>query len=185
MAALEDYDFEGSADRIEEMLTEYYPLVMGLSYEGASGVLPVAVSFDVSNPRVKDVIGELAKKIRGVSDTTREDVRRIVDEGTANGSNITDIAEQIRSAVDISDGTRARMIARTETAHAYSAGSVLAYKDAGVEKKQWLATEDGNEDADCAGVNGEIVGVDEDFSVGVPYPPLHPNCRCACAPVVE
>lgn len=77
--------------------------------------------------------------------------------------------------------SRAMTIARTETMKAANEGQSQLWsqaKDAGLltgrEKKVWIV-------ADpcpiCAALDGERVGLDEDFSIGSD-PPAHPNCRC-------
>jgi SPP1 gp7 family putative phage head morphogenesis protein len=77
--------------------------------------------------------------------------------------------------------SRAMTIARTETMRASNEGQKQLWNQArekgllsGKEKKVWIASDPCD---DCEAVDGEIVGIDEDFSVG-DEPPLHPNCRC-------
>jgi SPP1 gp7 family putative phage head morphogenesis protein len=79
--------------------------------------------------------------------------------------------------------SRAQTIARTETMRASNEGQRQLWEqareagliDATTMQKVWIAT-DGACD-ECQTVDGESVGMDEDFSVGSD-PPLHPNCRC-------
>jgi SPP1 gp7 family putative phage head morphogenesis protein len=77
--------------------------------------------------------------------------------------------------------TRAQTIARTETMRASNEGQAQLWRQAqemglltGKEQKVWQV-------ADpcpiCAPLDGERVGINEDFSVGQD-PPLHPRCRC-------
>lgn len=183
MAALDDYDFEGAGDAVEKLLRPYYEELLGVAYDDADELLPVNVSFDVGSSHIEEAIDGLAKRIRGVADTTRDDVRRWVDLGTSEGLSMAQIAEQIRGQADIQSKSRALAIARTETAQAYSAGSVLAYKEGGLTKKQWLATADSCDL--CAEMDGEVAEMDKDFSGGVAHPPLHTNCTCAVSPVVD
>jgi SPP1 gp7 family putative phage head morphogenesis protein len=50
-----------------------------------------------------------------------------------------------------------------------------------VEKVEWLsATEDDRVCDECEALNGQIFDIDS-----VPEIPVHPNCRCCTAPVVE
>lgn len=76
---------------------------------------------------------------------------------------------------------RAENIARTETMRASNEGVAQLWKQAqekglltGREMKVWIT-------ADpcpiCAPLEGEMVGINEEFSVGQD-PPLHPRCRC-------
>ena len=178
MSALEDaltgYDWAGSKKELEGLARKYAPQLLELAYEESG----TGISFDLSNPRIKDTIDGLAKRIVGVADTTREDVKRWVEIGTEEGLSVDKIAEQIRSkAADISPA-RALTIARTETATAHSLGSLLAYGDAGVSKVEVL---DGDEDEDCAAANGQIWSIEKAEA----EPIAHPNCTRAFAPVLE
>jgi len=81
---------------------------------------------------------------------------------------------------------RAETIARTETMDASNQGQLELWRQAGYEKgkKRWLLTPDDRLCDDCAEMEGQEVGVEDDFhsdSLGkyVPCPPLHPDCRCA------
>lgn len=77
---------------------------------------------------------------------------------------------------------RAQTIARTETMRASNEGQRELWAqareagliDAATQQKTWIAT-DGACD-ECAEVDGQVVGIDEDFSIE--GPPAHPNCRC-------
>lgn len=77
--------------------------------------------------------------------------------------------------------SRARTIARTETMKAANEGQKQLWDQAREKgllsadaQKAWIA-------ADpcpiCAELDGEVVGIDDDFSIGND-PPAHPNCRC-------
>jgi len=74
---------------------------------------------------------------------------------------------------------RMDMIARTETAKAQSEGYLLGMEDAKVEEVTWLAAPGCCEE--CAAMNGKKFSLDEASEML----PLHPDCRCAWAPVVK
>jgi len=86
-------------------------------------------------------------------------------------------------------------VARTETMRASNAGGFQLYKDWGVQRKEWLATGDNRTRDSHRAANGQIVSIDEPFTVGgspMMYPgdPGAPiaefaNCRCTTAPVFE
>jgi SPP1 gp7 family putative phage head morphogenesis protein len=75
----------------------------------------------------------------------------------------------------------------TETATAYSMGSLLAYAQSGVvESVEWLATIDKQTCPDCRALDGETRALaDATFSDGTAHPPHHPRCRCALAPILK
>lgn len=88
---------------------------------------------------------------------------------------------------------RSENIARTETIRASEAGHQEAWRqaaDAGLfdatdGRRFWVITPDDRLCDKCRaipGLNGEGVGLDQDFRTpegGVPRPPLHPHCRCS------
>lgn len=69
-----------------------------------------------------------------------------------------------------------RRLLRTETAYVKSQGDVEVYKKLGVEEYEILATLDSRTSAICQEKDGKHYPIDE-ISVGINYPPFHPNCR--------
>jgi SPP1 gp7 family putative phage head morphogenesis protein len=92
--------------------------------------------------------------------------------------NADNYAEKLRKA-------RSRTIARTEIMKANNAGRLHGMEEARkaglfdpkTAQRQWVT---GPTDVCniCEPLNGEVVSYKEPFSVGVLYPPAHPNCRC-------
>lgn len=138
------------------------------------------IRFDVKSPEAiawaKEHAGELAKDL---SETTLEDIRDAIS-SALEGEGIESAYDDILAAIGDSD--RAEMIARTETMNAANEGLAQSWDQAiekglltGDEKKVWIATSDCCDE--CDELDGEEVGLNEDFSAG-DDPPLHPNCRC-------
>jgi len=78
---------------------------------------------------------------------------------------------------------RAKMIAKTETQAVQNQGQQLVWQAAAAEgligqgsQKVWQV--DGNPCPECTELDGESVGLHDQFSAGVDGPPLHPNCEC-------
>jgi len=137
---------------------------------------------------------------QGINQTTADALREELLEGMENGEPISQLANRIS---DLSDewieGYRSEMIARTESARAYSAGHIEAWRSTGVvDRKVWVAAADAC--PFCLDMNGTVIELDENFldkgeeqevewggkeiSMAQDYsdvggPPLHPNCRCA------
>ncbi len=176
MDLVEGYDWEGSADDLEDLMRDFYPEIMGLAYGDANGKLPVDVSFDLTNPKVLEVIDNLAAKVRDVAETTRDDIKRWVEAGTQEGLSVDKIAEQIRSKGAEISKSRSLTIARTESREAYNGGALLAYTEAGVGKVKAL---DSDNDPECAERNGQVFTLEEAASVEA-----HPNCVLAWEPLL-
>ena len=119
--------------------------------------------------------------LKGITAETNKQIVLSLTEGINAGEGMLPLAKRITDAVDTIGITRARMMARTETMYAVNQGSLIRYTQAGVEKVEWLAsTEDDRVCDECEALNGQIFDIDN-----VPEIPLHVNCRCCTAPVVE
>lgn len=148
---------------------------------GELGIL--GISFDLTNPHVIAFANEhqaalLAEIWPQVNHTTHIEVSRAVAAGLEEGETITEIAARIRKIGEINTGSRALMIARTETARAQGAGTLQGYIESGVvEEKEWLTAFGACEK--CEPLNGDHAPLDEPFpKSGIMYPPKHPRCRC-------
>lgn len=81
---------------------------------------------------------------------------------------------------------RSRMIARTETIRASSAGQQSLWIQAEQQRlinrqavqRRWVISGDERTCPICLGLNGEKTGLHEAFSDGSFYPPAHVSCRC-------
>jgi hypothetical protein len=162
---------------IVRLMQRWYPLVVESAWADAS-LAGVPVAFDLANPFVQTVLGQLAKQIKGVADTTKDDIRWLVGQQASEGWSVEELQRRIREKGEISGRTRALLIARTETANAYNLGSVSAYRAGGVTHVQVL---DGDDDEPCASANGARWTLDEAEA----NPIGHPNCTRAFAPIVD
>jgi hypothetical protein len=138
----------------------------------------VDAMFSLSNPYVQTVLDRLAKQIRGVADTTKDDIRLLTGRAADEGWSTDRLAKEIRAKGEIASRSRATTIARTETGTAYNLGSVAAYKAGGITHVDVL---DGDDDEPCASANGARWTLDD----AAANPLEHPNCTRAFSPVVE
>ncbi len=121
--------------------------------------------------------------ITQVSDTTRQAVNELAADAIKEGLTNDQLAERISEGFDFSPA-RADMIARTETANAETAGTLAGFRESGVVgQKEWSADELACDE--CEAIDGEVVGLEENFSDGSDGPPAHPDCRCVVAPVLS
>lgn len=127
---------------------------------------------DMTFSNIKDMTTQSADKLRG-----------ILQRGIVHGEGIATMKAKIADAFDMSMN-RAATIARTETARASVTGRLLAYKASGIRgTKRWLATIDEKTCDICARLNGQEVGIDDNFvdpdgEFEGKSAPVHPNCRC-------
>lgn len=168
---------------IERLMRRFYPLVIEAAVLDAEDQMGITGAFDLDNPRVQDVLDRLAGQVRGVAATTKADIQKLVGEAADKGWSHEELAKAIRDAGEIDSVSRSVMIARTETATAYTAGSRLAYADSGVVGKvEWIATDPC---PICAPYAAQKAELDGGFDGGLDGPPAHPNCRCALLPVLK
>lgn len=109
-----------------------------------------------------------------ISETTRDDLRRIVTQAFEKETSIDELAKAIQDAGTFAE-SRADMIATTEAARAQVIGNLTGWKESGVvETVEVLLSADHDQDDEC-----------DEAAEGGPYPideapevPLHPRCMC-------
>jgi HK97 family phage portal protein len=175
--------------KIAAVMTPHYRAAVKLAYDTAEEQLAdydVSISFDLANPKVRETISGLLTAVKSITGTTKEDVRGIIANGLERGLSIPQITAAIRERAPDLSKSRAEMIARTETADAYTRGAILAYEESGVVTGyEWDATLDNRTSQVCQGLNGQKIKAGQRFSNGGVGPPAHPNCRSVLLPLVD
>lgn len=153
----------------------------------------ITVDWDINQPEVdaflKRHVLDLAKDLDG---TTRGRLATVIRRGVREGQGIAQIQREIMDVARRMSVERARLIAQTETIRALNAGAVSLYRKSGVVNGlRWV---DGQFGAClwCQSLHGKIIRLGGEFeaviggtALGGPFPPAHPGCRCAVAPVLE
>jgi len=118
-----------------------------------------------------------AEQIVGISQTTKDGVRELVEQAMTEGWSNNRLADALDEAYEFSPD-RAEVISRTESAMADLKGNMEISKEAGVERVQWLTAEADACDQ-CDDLDGKEAPVDGAFDDGTPADDVaHPNCRC-------
>lgn len=154
---------------------------------------PLDLNFS-SQELLVELTDQMAKEI---SITTANAVTKAIQNGLIEGQSVSQIAENISQIGAFGLG-RASNIARTETTKALNRSAVEAYRQASQEtglkiEKEWLSVQDGQTRDSHQDLDGQRVGVDEEFvsdglstlapgSFGDPAEDC--NCRCTVIPVV-
>lgn len=172
------------------------PLVTAILVDAAGDAIAdygLGIDFDPANPRVTRWIGERLKTFStAVTDTTKEAITAQLREAEAAGEGIPDMVKRVRGYYDGNADYRAERVARTEVVGASNKGSLEAYRQGGLKRKEWLATEDDRTRPAHAEASGQVRDLDEPFTVGGESV-MHPgegspenvvNCRCTIIPVV-
>ncbi len=181
---------EVSTKELAKKIAEaYLEAISERSGDAEDEVGAVGIGFDVDSPVAIEWAKEnAADLIKGIDDTTRDAVRDVISDGLESGADMRDISANIAEVFDGAKGWRAETIARTEIMRASNWAAARTYEESGVEQKEWLLAGDYDptqDSGECDEYDGEIVDADDDFHGGVDAPPLHPNCRCAVAPVLK
>jgi HK97 family phage portal protein len=158
--------------------------VVRASWETWNGALDLELAFDESDPAVAAAMAQAGSRIGGITDTTRDAVRALLQYGAEQGWSIdqlvrgTDERPGLRATVAQSYAGRARTIARSELAMAQNAATHRRYTDAGVDRVQIL--DGGGDDSDdvCNQLNGSV----QTLAWAKANPLQHPNCVRAFAP---
>ncbi len=132
-----------------------------------------------------------------VVDRERKVLLKALQDAIARGAHAREFAADIQSIFaegyhvidDAGEITRripapfwSKMVARTELNRAANAGNMALYEAAKIEQVEWNASRGIYCCDECQEVDGEVVKLGDDFSVGVDSPPLHPNCACILQP---
>lgn len=163
------------------------PLVLELltiAWNDAADKGLVTGEFDVDKPEVQLVLKELAKRVKGIDDTTRETIQMIIGRQASEGWSIERVRQELLDRAVTESKTRAELIAVTEVADAQERGSHIAYAASGqVKGTEWLL---GPEPCElCRPLGGKVVPLGDEFAPGVKHAPFHPRCTCATAPVLS
>jgi SPP1 gp7 family putative phage head morphogenesis protein len=103
---------------------------------------------------------------------------QVIINGISAGKTITEMAVKLDGMM--SNGLyNAYRLVRTETMHYLNQATLMAYKDRGVKRVEYLAALDERTCGTCGPLNGKTYAISR-----APILPLHPNCRCTYIPVI-
>lgn len=204
-------DMQVFNEKIEPILTDLH-VVAGLEFANkglteinkAARLRTKAASFGFNDEWANDIIAYfklhlLDKAVIPVSQTTRDQILSVLEQGQREGWGYERIAAELQDPELLL--WRARMIVRTETLKASDIGRKLAADKSEYETgKEWIAANDHRTRHSHRAVDGEIVAQDAKFAVsiyvkGLPVgvdmmtgpgdPTASPgnviNCRCTAA----
>lgn len=149
-----------------------------LSVAYAKKNMRLGIKLRVESEQIVELLrDESGKRISRIKNTTRKQVQKCMSEGFANNKSWEQLCVELQSI--IASPARAELIARTELSWAYVEQSIRIYQDAGVQRVQWIATDDFRCCDFCRSMNGMIFPINQR-----PDMPAHPRCRCCYVPVI-
>lgn len=117
--------------------------------------------------------------LKGICDDMSKQIIRELSDGINAGEGMPKLSARIQEATRMGK-TRADLIARTETITAAVDGCRTRFEQSGVKEFEYIAASDARTCDQCAAHDGKIYKLTDNVNI----PPLHPNCRCAIAPIV-
>jgi SPP1 gp7 family putative phage head morphogenesis protein len=175
----QSYDLGSGITRINQ----HEAIVQHLGLTAAAGE-PVGAGDDsfkipkVHNPQVDTFLANARNRLVGVGNDVWGAARSQLLEGIQAGEGLPALRQRVVESANVS-GSRAEVIARSETGHAMNQGSLDQMKMlTNVQTmKEWIAVNDDRTRPEHAEVDGEQVPLDSVFSTG-DDPGDEPNCRC-------
>lgn len=114
---------------------------------------------------------EAGDRIKKITETTREVIRKSIDKSITEGLGIDEAAKDLMKEWRGISKARAKVIARTEIVSASNAGSFIGAQSTGLDlQKVWLSTKDSRTRDSHRHLDGEKVEMEEIFSNGLRYP---------------
>lgn len=159
--------------------------------------LGLSINFNMLNPEVVRFLEKFGgDRITKINTTTRDAVKAELIEGVRAGEGVDKLRRRINGVMTDATTWRARTIARTESVMAQSFASRTAWVQSGlVSQKQWLSVIDGDTRDTHIDLQGQVVGVAEEFTSSDGDTGQGPgdfglarnniNCRCAHIAVVD
>ena len=176
-------------------------IVAALKLGGEQAVAEVAteMEFMAEHPAVQAALRKRVNKLAGVNASTYRRIKEVLAQGMEEGETVAEMAarlsKEVKSVFNHATGTAALTIATTEIAPAVNEGRQEGFKQAGIEKQQWLSARDQNVRESHAAADGQTRSLNEHFDVGgaslqFPGDPGGPageviNCRCTTIAVTE
>lgn len=124
------------------------------------------LSFAPPPPEVADFLRVRQNLLKGVADDVWQRVRGAIETSMQQGEGIDGIAKSIRQEFNAIAEGRSTVIAQTEAQAAFSFARQAGLEQAGVKYKKWLSAADNKVRATHLEANGEVVPIDEKFTVG-------------------
>jgi len=189
------FNEEDAANDIERRTAPVYRSAVDRGVETLLAELDIDVNPALLNPAVEEFLARKRFEIADLVDGPVSDaLRRELLEGLRSGEGLEAVRERVEKVFRVSR-TRARRIARTETAAAFNGGRFESMKASGIERIEWLTSRDhrvrGNDINDTANhvvLDGQVRFIGELFTNGLRFP-LDPNgppqeiVNCRCVPL--
>lgn len=166
---------EGEAILLGETLT---PLQLSLLDDVSRLVVAeLGIAFDLDDAATREYLRSAGSNIRGITETTRDQVRAALIEGQQAGEGIPQLAARLQQ-LPAFNRARAITVSRTELGHSANLAAIQNYRSSGVVVG--CTVFDGDYDGACQAMNGRKFRLDQ-----LPPTLQHPRCLRAFAPITD
>lgn len=185
-------------DRLKNAVKPIMRVIVKESGEEAIAEYNLYTQFNVDDPQVYTALVRFSSRLaENVTETTYNDIKRIIGESYNQGLSAAEIGRNIRRQFSTYTRSRAEMIARTESNGIVNSGRFNGLEQAGLEDKTWISTHDSitrtppQAQFDHVLADGETVKINQPF-LRTGEPLMHPGdpegsagniiqCRCTFA----
>lgn len=170
-----------------EVLRQAFEETIGSTLEGLKSQENIAYSL-LNKSQVDQVLNtawsgkHYSQRIYGTNSKIAERMKKDMTDMIILGKNTTQIKRKLMDDLNVSFSYADRLV-RTEASHIYNEAAKKAYEEAKVEEVEVLVENDSDLCPECqalAETNGGKYRLGSE-----PRLPLHPNCRCCYAPIVD
>ena len=185
------FDEDDAAGALSSALRELYLDAYAQCGRFLLGSMGAGVSFDLDNPRARDLLAQRETLMKTVASDAQERCRSTLNEGMAKGETIEQLTARVKEWAEEGRESYAENVARTETGSALNEAASESYRQAGCTTKTWLSVVDDRSRPDHADLDGVTIGFNEQFELdsgsydGPHDPAMGPedvcNCRCTLA----
>ncbi|MGB9743091.1 MAG: phage portal protein, partial [bacterium] len=138
------YDQQKAIDRAVKIRMALYPAMWADGIE--NGRVKVGRMEQAEDRALRpEAIAELRKRAKAfaekVDTETAKKLREILEQGLTENWELDDFVKAVQQSI-VLDWSRAIRIARTEVGGCLNGGELQFYQDEGIERKEWLATQD-------------------------------------------
>lgn len=165
-----------------DILRPFYIELLRVAWRDAGDTVGrVLGDFSLENENVQRILKELAKRCTGIDETIEQTIQDLVGRQASEGWTLERLTQELADRAV----TNAELISVTETADAYTRGSILAYRESGVVTGiEWLLGPEPCEQCQEIAQSTPIAELGAEFAPGISHPPAHPRCTCAAAPIL-
>ena len=177
-------------DAVKEWRDVFAPMILDIFARELKNTLDL-LGLDITPNTETDTSLEFLEDIgleftQTVNETTIEKIKDTLREGFASEESIASLRARVSEVFEGAVDSRSVAISATEVRRGINYAVLEGYRQSGiVTGKQWVTSGDSGVCAICDSLSGKIVGLEEDFGLGVgKVPPAHPRCRCVLSPAI-